>query len=257
MFAASAQAQIQGGGFDKDLFDQWVSMRVGDGEPVYWYSKGTVRAYSTGETLATVEGFDTARLIRNADEPNSAYQLSRKTYIYRDADSGERLREVNGTPLPAIQYPYQFIAYRLDGDQIETMVEQGRAPNIQKIGPGRDISAQRLGDGVAQFTAPVYLNFPLPTGGKYEAFENYDFFLQPDSVDRAARFQLSWVRYGTLPPFYDGKPVIMHMVAWRYDNFENLPVSIKNYVETEAPLWRAPPTDLEDIRTLQVAERSN
>lgn len=257
VLTGQSQAQIEDGGFDKELFDQWVSMRVGDGNPVYWYSTGTVRAYSSGDTLATVEGYDTARLVLKNDEPNSVYQLSRKTYIYHDTKTGERLREVNGNPLLPIQYPYQFISYQLDGDQIETMVEQGRSPYIQKIGPGRDISAQRLGGGVSQFTAPVFLNFPIPSGGNYEAFENYDFFLQPDSVDRSARYQLSWVRYGTLPPFNNGKPVIMHMVAWRYDKFEDIPATMREYVETEAPLWRAPPRDLEDIRSLQVAERSN
>lgn len=81
--------------------------------------------------------------------------------------------------------------------------------------------------------------------------------MQPDSVDLSARYQLSWVRYGTLPPFNNGKPVIMHMVAWRYDKFEDIPATMREYVETESPLWRSPPRDLEDIRSLQVAERSN
>ena len=37
-------AQIDGGGFDGALFDRFVSMRTGDGDPVYWYSIGTLRA---------------------------------------------------------------------------------------------------------------------------------------------------------------------------------------------------------------------
>ena len=49
----------------------------------------------------------------------------------------------------------------------------------------------------------------------------------------------------------------MHMVAWRYDKFEDIPATMREYVETESPLWRSPPRDLEDIRSLQVAERSN
>lgn len=253
-FSTSASAQIQGGGFDPALFERWVSLRVGEGEPVYWYSTGTVRAYPSGETLATVEGYDTAKLAPRAEGDTEAHQYSRKTYIYHDAKTGERLREVNGKPLPPIQYPYQYITYRLDGDQIETMVEQGRAPNVQQIGPGRDISARWMGDGVAQFTAPVYLDFPLPGGGRYEAFENYDFFVQPDAVDRKARYQLSWVRYGSLPPFAEGKPVIMHMVAWRYDNFDDVPESMKTYVNAEAPMWRMPPRNAEEIASLQAAE---
>ena len=36
------------GGFDRERYEQWVTMRVGDGEPVYWYSHGTIRAYPGG-----------------------------------------------------------------------------------------------------------------------------------------------------------------------------------------------------------------
>lgn len=252
--STGASAQVQSGGFDPDLFERWISMRVGDGEPVYWYSTGTVRSYPAGETLATVEGYDAAQLGPRAKGDPIAHQYSRKTYIYHDAKTGERLREVDGKPLPPIQYPYQYITYRLDGDQIETMVEQGRAPNVQQIGPGRDISGRWMGGGVAQFTAPVYLDFPLPNGGRYEAFENYDFFVQPDAVDRKARYQLSWVRYGSLPPFADGKPVIMHMVAWRYDSFDDVPESMKAYVTEEAPMWKLPPLNADEIASLQAPE---
>jgi hypothetical protein len=248
--AATARAAPSGGGFDRDLYDRWVAMRVGEGTPVYWYSVGTVRNYPAGDTLAIFEGFDTARLWREPGKTDIAWQLSRKTYIFRDPATKAVMRTFAGKPVTPIQYPYQFISYALQGDKLVTMVEQGRAPNVQKIGPGSDISAQRLG-AVAQYTAPVYLDFPLPNGGRYEAFENYDFFIQPEAAERKQRFQLSWVRYGGLPPFGDGKPVVAHMVGWRLDRFEDLPEILQSYVESEAPLWRAPPKDVAEIRKLQ------
>lgn len=254
--SSPVKAQVDGGGFDRGLYDRFVSMRTGDGDPVYWYSVGTVRAYPSGETVAIMEGFDTARNVRNEATPDTVYQLSRKTYIFRDPKTGERISEVDGKPVPPIQYPYQQIEYTFEGDRLVTNVEQGRQPNVQRIGPGTDVAARWLGDGVAQYTAPLYLDFPLPGGGNYEAFENYDFFIQPDAVDAAARYQLSWVRYGTSPPFNNGEPVIMHMVSWRTDSFEALPDSIKTYVREEAPLWLEPPKDFAEIETLQAPQES-
>jgi len=38
------------------------------------------------------------------------------------------------------------------------------------------------------------------------------------------------------------------------DTYEERPSSIREYVETEAPLWLEPPADLDAIRALQQGE---
>jgi hypothetical protein len=38
------------------------------------------------------------------------------------------------------------------------------------------------------------------------------------------------------------------------ERYEDLPATIRAYVEEKAPLWRTPPADLADIRRLQTAE---
>jgi hypothetical protein len=43
----------------------------------------------------------------------------------------------------------------------------------------------------------------------------------------------------------------MHLVAWRVDRYSDLPASIREYLESEAPMWKAPPRDLAEIRALQ------
>ncbi len=252
----TAFAQVKQGGFDLELFDRFVSMRTGDGAPVFWYFIGTVKGYPSGELLAIMEGVDLGVLARKPNEPGTAYQLSRKIYIYRDPVTNEVIDEVDGKPVSAVQYPYQLMVYKLEGDRLVTMVEQGRKPNIQSIGPITDINAQWIRDGVAQYSSPVFLDYTLPGGGRVQRFENYDFFVQPDSVDRASRFQLSWVGYSAAPPFNGGKPTIKHMVGWRTDTFDNLPESIKSYIRERAPLWMAPPMDFSDIEVLQTPQES-
>ena len=235
-------------GFDEELFETWVNARVGDGEPVYWYSIGTVRAYPSGELLFNMEGYDTARAHRPDPEQPLVHQYNRKTYVFRDPQSNEILTEYDGQPVEPVAYPYQFITYALTDDRLETWVEQGQGDRLSRMGPGYDISARRLGDAVV-FTAPVYLDFPIPgTEARYQAFENYDFFIQADA---SLPNQLSWLRYGACPRWSGGQPCIMHLVTWRVDGFEDVPASLREWIEKEAPLWQQPPADLDEIRALQ------
>jgi len=240
-------ALAAGGGFDDNLFETFLKARVGTGDPVYWYSTGEVYSYPDGALLARMEGFDTARLVRDDSDPHTAYQLSRKTFVYRDPETNEILREVNGQPATHIKYPYQFITYKLEGDKLVTFVEQGSGAQIRKIGPSDEIAARRLGD-VAIFSAPLFLNFDTPRG-RYEAFEHYDFFIQPDGSSQPT--QLSWLRYGDLPPFLGPGKTIIHLISWRVDSFDTLPATIKAWVESDAQLWREPPVDMDEIRELQ------
>ncbi len=237
-------------GFDRELFERWVEMRVGSGAPVYWYCIGTVYGWPDGRPLMRVEGIDTARLDRSLSTPTVAHQLSRKTFVYRDLETNDILTSWQGQPLPPIEYPYQYITYAFEGDGLTTWVEQGSGARVQRIGPGQDIVVRRLGNTLA-YTAPLFLDFPGPGGTRMQAFENYDFLVQPADSGVRHPYQISWLRYGDLPAGI-GKAV-MHMVAWRIDRYEELPESIRSYLDRDARLWREPPRDLAEIRQLQQA----
>ncbi len=149
--------------------------------------------------------------------------------------------------LAPIEHPYQFITYELQGDRVRTFVEQGRAPAMQKIGPGDDMQVRRVRDDYV-FTAPLFLDFPVPGGKRYQAFENYDFIAPAAGAADPAAHRLSWLRYGDLPGV--GKTV-MHLVAWRIDRYADLPAPIREYLETQARQWMQPPADFAEIRALQ------
>lgn len=234
-------------GFTPEVFGRWVDMRVGTGEPVYWYAIGTVYTWPDGKPVMRVEGIDAARLDLTRSTPQRAHQLSRKIFIYRDIDTNALLRQWNGRALPPIAYPYQYITYELKDRGVETWVEQGAGARVQRIGPGTDIVARRIGNSVA-FSAPLFLDFPLPSGERMQSFEHYDFFDQA-GTDVTHPYQISWLRFGDLPAGL-GKGV-MHMVSWRVDRYADLPESIRRYLEDDAPLWRQPPKDLAEIRALQ------
>lgn len=65
-------------GFNANLFKQFTEMRIGTGEPVYWYCIGEIYEYPSGKLVAKVEGIDSARYIKSESNPSKALQLSRK-----------------------------------------------------------------------------------------------------------------------------------------------------------------------------------
>ncbi|MCC5867359.1 MAG: DUF1838 family protein [Gammaproteobacteria bacterium] len=237
-----------GEGFDRDSFERFASMRAGEGEPVYWYTIGTVYSYPDGKALFAMEGIDTARRLPD-DEDGTVRQASRKVFFYRDIETGEVLRELNGKAVEPIAYPYQYITYALVDDSIVTYVEQGAGERLQRIGPVENIQLRRIGETMV-FSAPLFLDFPT-AAGRYQAFENYDFFIHPETSGLSVPNQLSWVRYGDLPPFAGPGYSIIHLVSWRVDSYAALPKSMREVLESDARQWMAPPRDLEEIRALQ------
>lgn len=235
-----------GKGFDQEIFDQFVELRVGTGDPVYWYMKGEVYSYPDGKPIAIIEGFDTGRVIRPKDSKDTAYQLSRKIYVYRHPETGELLEEYNGNPVTYIKYPYQYITFKLEGNELALYVEQTKDGRLQKIGPVKGTSVRRVGETVV-YSAPMFLNIETPRG-KYEAYENYDFF---HHAHEKPKYQLAWNRFADRAPWAGPGRAILQMIGWRVDRFEDLPDTIRSYVEKEAPLWKEPPKDMDEIRELQ------
>lgn len=236
------------GGFTGETFALWVRLRAGEGRPVWWVSEGTVRAFPSGALIAFLEGFDAA--VAHWPEPGRplAHQYNRKIYFFRHPETGAYLEEWQGAPVEPIAYPYQFITYALAGDRIETVVEQGTQPRVQRIGPARNMAVRAVPGGFV-FTAPVFLDVAIGPGRRMEAFENYDFVASRS--EPPGRAPLSWLRTGAAPAWAGGGPSIMHLVSWRVDRWEEVPEGMRRRVEARYPLWRQPPADLAEVRRLQ------
>lgn len=232
-----------------EVFRRWVDARAGTGAPVHWVSEGGVYEYPSGKKLFGMIGFDSSTVIWPDTPDGDVIHLTRKTYAYTDPVTGEVLTEFNGQPVVPIAYPYQMITYRMVDGKIYGDVEQGVAPRIQKIKSETGMIARMMGDTLA-ITASVFLDFALPGGGQYEAWENYDFFLHPEgSVEEP--YQMSWQRYGALPPFAGEGKAIYHLLSWRVESSEDLPPTLLAWARAEKPQWLNPPADLAEVRALQ------
>lgn len=231
----------------------WVDARAGTGTPVHWIADGGVYAYPSGEKLFGMVGFDSSIVIWPTEPGGEVVHLTRKTFAYTDPISGEILRSYNGQPVEPIAYPYQLITYRMENGRIFGDVEQGVGDNIQQIRSEDGMRYRMMGDDTMVVTAPVFLNFPLPDGRLYEAWENYDFFIHTgDEVGEP--HQMSWQRYGALPAFAGEGQAIYHLLSWRVESEDEFPPALLAWARAEMPMWLRPPADLEEVRALQTGE---
>ena len=107
---ASAAGAGPGGGCDEELFEQFVTMRGGDGSrPVFWYAIGELRSFPEGETIAVLEGLGADRLVREPGQRLVAHQLHREVFVYRDPETNDVLREHAGQPIAPLKMPYQYV----------------------------------------------------------------------------------------------------------------------------------------------------
>ncbi len=245
-------ASAVGNASERDVFAIWIAARAGDGTPVHWVSEGAVYAYPTGEKLFGMTGFDSSRVIGPESDDGEIMHLTRKTFAYTDAATGEILTEYKGQQVVPIAYPYQIIRYQMKDGLIFARVEQGAEPRIQQIEARDGITSRKVGDSWV-FTAPLFLSFPLPNGDQYEAWENYDFFVHPEgSVSET--HQMTWQRFGDLPPWAGGGKAIYHLLSWRVESVEDFPPALLEWAKAEKPMWLTPPENLEEIRRLQKGE---
>lgn len=228
----------------------WVDARAGTGEPVHWIAEGGVYAYPSGEKLFGMIGFDSSTVIWPEESGGAVIHLTRKTFAYTDRDTGEVLTEYNGQTVEPIAYPYQLITYRMADGKIYGDVEQGVAPRIQKIKSKDGMTIHMIGKDTMAVTASVFMDFPLPDGGQYEAWENYDFFIHT-SGSVAEPHQLSWQRYGGLPAWAGDGKAIYHLLSWRVESEEEFPPALLAWAKAEKPSWLKPPADIEEIREIQ------
>lgn len=227
-----------------------VDARAETGDPVHWIADGGVYAYPSGEKLFGMIGFDSSTVIWPEKSGDDVLHLTRKTFAYTHAITGEILTEHDGTPVEPIAYPYQLITYRMVDGRIYGDVEQGVGERIQKIKSVDGMRVGTLGEDTMTVTASVFLDFPLPNGQQYQAWENYDFF-NHSGTDIDEPHQMSWQRYGALPAWAGSGKAIYHLRSWRVEREDEFPPKLLAWAKAVKPMWLKPPANLDEIRALQ------
>ena len=80
--------QLTAGGFTPELFDRYIHLRFGTGDPVYWYAIGDATTFPDGQQFMRTEGYDTGRLFALDREACTATGLTRKLIVMRNSATG-------------------------------------------------------------------------------------------------------------------------------------------------------------------------
>jgi hypothetical protein len=105
--------------------------------------------------------------------------------------------------------------------------------------------------GMTVYTTPV--NYSMPdvagTGGNLKVWENYD-FIERDYMG-GKQYSAAWAGAFPLPPMMGPGRSSMHGYFQRYDNYVDVPATLRDFVEEYAPMWKLPPLDMAEIHRLQ------
>jgi hypothetical protein len=101
------------------------------------------------------------------------------------------------------------------------------------------------------FTTPVNYTLPAISGaaGPEPVWENYDFIER--TYGGGLSYEAIWAGNFPLPPFMGPGRSSMHGYFQRYDNYTDVPATLRDFVEEYAPMWKEPPRDMDEIRGLQ------
>lgn len=252
-----------------DTFDTFVTMRTGvdlnnnndptdpstgsggSSDTVFWMGEGQLYESPSGKILANIDGFDVSKGVQISD--NHIRQFSRKIFWFRDPVTNELLTEYNGMPVKPIKYDWQVFDLKRGfnkGDPSMTPILPSVVKGPRSV-PCMPVKPRYAGSDVILYQCPLFIDIKTPKG-TYQAWEFYDYTIDTThDVNRPP--SLSWSRQGSNPPFINDGNGVMHFLGHRLEKFEDLPDHIKQLVEEEYSLFKAPPENMEEIHKLEEA----
>lgn len=249
--ATNSKLRLTPGGFTPEDFANFIHTRYGTGEPVYWYGVGDASTFPDGKMFMRTEGYDIGRLHSLDPEKSEAIGLTRKLIVMRDPASGDILKTPDGKPLWRDNFTYQLFNMWLEDGFIVYDVESGAGRFRGTTHGGLNRSEIQKLPGMTIYTTPVNYSLPDVTGasGDLKVWENYDFIEYEDAGRKA--YSATWAGAFPLPPTMGPGRSSMHGYFQRYDKYGDVPETLRAFVEEYAPLWKAPPVDMDEIRSLQ------
>ncbi len=241
--------RLSAGGFSRDDFERYVDCRYGTGGPVFWYGWGGFTTVPGGQMFARTEGYEVGRLYRpNPDEPE-VHLLNRKLMVFRNPQTGEAIQLPDGSPMWLSDYTYQHIRTRLEDGRLSSYAEQGVGDAYGEVTGGQNTEVQHFED-MSVFTTPA--QYSIDWNGEQPVWETYH-WIERRLGDKIV-YDGVWAGDFPLPPGFPPGRGTMHAYFHRYDAFETLPGTIRAFVEEYAPLWKAPPADMDEIERCKAGE---
>ena len=218
---------------DREDFADYVWGRAGDGEIIYRVSTGAAYDIDTGKVVARLEGHEVARAVKSTAEPGTVYHVARAMLIYRHPETDAVLDVYPGSDPDALT---SVSAYsHKDGAFIYRFGSPASNMPPRTI-PGR-VDCERQG--------PVLYCL---RGTSYEAEEGRSVLEYRWTVDRTSSSLEAAARseFAETEPPHPGiseGPVLIRLTSYRAPDWESVPDTLREWVETQAPGFATLPED--------------
>lgn len=230
-------------GFDSKEFHEFIRFDVGNGSPVYWHSVGKLYRHPGGEIIADVEALVSNRLIAHDDE--TAEAICRTVVLYRHPETHEILQEEDGSHIIR-EYPYIVARFEHKGRRLVIHTEGLSGPHgnghygLAQVTNDKVFAHESAGSTFFYWTLFGHVDTPV---GKVWFNESYNASTSPDIMVMN--------RNGTLPAFAGPSDGLMQTTARCFKDYEELPESLREYIDRYLPTHRLPPVDHAEIEVLR------
>jgi hypothetical protein len=240
--------------------EQKMTCSLTAGETVIYWWEGSAYSRVPGERdryLFNVEGMN-IRQCSNHEDPKRGHgfrSVSREVLFYKDPETNEILRT----------WKNPWTGETVEVIHVANDPVNMRAPLYARGADGAPFAFRGTFAGNRVWTtgeAPLFYKNPLAgdyqefVGNDYHAMEALNAYTTADDLLDAAKptlknYTLSWARFSEWLPWMKmgGRTgmMIFSTVGGRVANFAALPASIREEIEKNYPLWKAPPP-LDDAR---------
>ena len=230
-------------GFDSEAFREFIRFDVGNGSPLYWHSLGKLYRHPRGAIIADVEALVSNRLV--AYDKTTAEAICRTIVLYRDPETHEILQESDGTHIVR-EYPYIIARFEHQDRRLVIHTEGVSGPHgnghygLAQVTNDKGFAHESAGSTFFYWTLFGRVDTPV---GKIWFTEAYNASTSPDIMVMN--------RNGTLPAFAGMGDGLMQTTARCFDDYEELPESLREYIDRHAPEHRAPPKNHAEIAILK------
>jgi len=252
LLLAPTLSHAQSGGFDRAAFAAYVETQGGRNAPRFYAYSGTVYDIPSGEILATVDGYQQARVYIPDPGKTEAYIVRRAFLLYQTPDRAKTLKVYPDVRAASTAAPLSIARVKLDGDRLKTATLSGvKGRTSTNAALPETLSAAREDQA---FVFRRVIVPPNPQEQPVELFETvYEAHAGAPPGIRSVMTKVA-NNTGFLPA---GGRHMLHMIWRPIATYADLTASVRQFIEAEAPdMKNLPPTLAESFAALGVEQSS-
>lgn len=237
---ASAIPPARAGGFGPDAFAAFIEAQGGRSAPRLYAYHGEVYDVPGGQLVATVEGYQQARVFAGADARTEAFVARRAVLLYREPGTGALLRIYPDVRASVTAPPLGLARYTLSGDEVLSDSVSGTRAAARSFNVPETLDAHREG---ADWVFRRVLRPPNPVEQPVEIQESV---VRPGRGPASGRIRSVMTKVANNTTFLEpGGRHVLHLVWRPVESWEALTPGIREFLDREAPGMKTLPSSFE------------